>query len=70
MSQRLVKSKKWNTEFLCRNFNQGIAGKTEQAGLWSLESRRDLEAKKIELDKTESGGIVRSVLKLTTHFAT
>ena len=50
---RLVKTKKWNTEFPCRNFNQGIAGKTEQAGLWSLESRRDLEAKKTELDKTK-----------------
>ena len=50
---RLVKTKKWNTEFLCQNLNQGIAGKTEQAGLWSLESSRDLEAKKTGLDKTK-----------------
>ncbi len=50
---RLVKTQKWNTEFLCRNFDQGIAGKTEQTGLWSLESSRDLEAKKTELDKTK-----------------
>ena len=51
---RLAKRKKWNTEFLCRNSNQGIgiAGKTEQAGLWSLESRRDLDCKTTELDKT------------------
>ena len=48
-----MKTKKWNTEFLCWNFNQGIAGKTEQAGLWSLKSSRDLEAKKTELDKTK-----------------
>ena len=26
---------------------------TEQAGLWSLKSSRDLEAKKTELDKTK-----------------
>ena len=50
---RLVKTKKWNTDVLCRNFNHGIAGKTEQAELWFLESSRDLEAKKTELDKTK-----------------
>ena len=31
--------------------NQGTAGKTEQAGLWSLSSRRDLECKTTELDE-------------------
>ena len=42
---RPVKTKTWNTEFQCRNFNRGIAGKTAQVGLRSLESRRDSEGK-------------------------
>ena len=49
---RLVRTKKWSTDFLFQNFNHGIAGKTEQAGLWSRDSRRNLEGKTTELDKT------------------